>query len=58
MELAAEAVVAPDAEIERLRDRVDLLEAIARLNADTIRRMQRPATEAGSALYWRRAAQQ
>ena len=35
------------AEAQRLSDRIAQLEAIARLNADTIRGMQRPATESG-----------
>jgi hypothetical protein len=37
------------AEVERLRARVQLLEGVARLNAETIRSMQRAAAEATTA---------
>jgi hypothetical protein len=51
--LAADALVARFAEVEKLRARAELLEAVARLNADTIRGMQHAATEATRALYRR-----
>jgi len=41
--LAADALIAWCAEIERLRARALQLEAVARLNADTIRSMQEAA---------------
>ena len=45
---AADALVVCQAEVERLRIRVQLLEGVARLNGDTIRNMQRPAAEAAT----------
>jgi len=47
--LAADALVANDAQVKRLRERIVQLEAIARLNAETIRSMQQAALEAASA---------
>lgn len=44
--LAAEALVNWQATTERLHERVTQLEAIARLNGEPIRNMQRAATEA------------
>ena len=43
--LAADALVAWYAEVEKLRARALLLEAVARLNAETIRSMQEAARE-------------
>jgi hypothetical protein len=51
--LAAEALIAWCAEVEKLRARAEQLEAVARLNGETIRSMQRAATEAASAPYRR-----
>ena len=39
--MAADALMASHAELERLRARLKLIEAVARLNGDTIRAMQR-----------------
>ena len=52
---ATEALAASRAEVKRLRERIERLEAIARLNADTIRGMQRAASEAEAATYRRSA---
>jgi len=43
--LAADALASSSAEVERLRNRVAQLEAIARLNGETIQNMQRVAAE-------------
>jgi hypothetical protein len=43
--LAADALVACYAEVERLRARALLLEAVARLNGETIRAMQEAARQ-------------
>jgi hypothetical protein len=48
-----EALAASCAEADRLRARNKQLEAVARLNGETIRAMQRAATEAASAPYRR-----
>ena len=56
--LAAEALVAGCAEVERLRARALQLEAVARLNADTIQGMQLAAIEAASEPYRRREVSQ
>lgn len=53
--IAAEALVARGAELERLQERIYQLEAIARLNGETIRGMQRAAAEIASA-QWRQGA--
>ena len=42
---AADALTASQAEVDRLHERVAQLEAIARLNGETIRGMQRAAAE-------------
>ena len=52
--LAADALVVSCAEAERLRDRVELLEAVARLNGETIRGMQEAARELESEFHKRR----
>ncbi len=44
--MAANALDASSAEAERLRARIEQLEAIARLNGETIRGMQRATAEA------------
>ena len=51
---AAEARVARDPEVERLRARAMLLEAVARLNAETIRSMQEAACEQEISFHRRR----
>ena len=51
---AAEALVARDTEVERLRARAMLLEAVARLNAETIRSMQEAACEQEISFHRRR----
>jgi hypothetical protein len=50
----ADALAASRAEAERLRKRVYQLEAIARLNGETIRNMQRAAAEIERAQWFRR----
>ena len=52
--LAAEALIAWYAEVERLRTRALQLEAVARLNADTIRSMQEAACEQEISFHRRR----
>ena len=52
--LAAEALVAWCAEVERLRARALQLEAVARLNGETIRSMQQAAREEESDFAKRR----
>ena len=49
--LAADALELSCAEVESLSERVEKLEAIGRLNGETIRKMQRAASEAASAQY-------
>jgi hypothetical protein len=51
--LAADALIASSSEAEQLRQRVQQLEAIAKLNAETIRNMKRAAIEAMAAAYRR-----
>ena len=51
---AAEALVARDTEVERLRARALQLEAVARLNAETIRSMQEAACEQEISFHRRR----
>jgi len=50
---AADALSAQRLEIERLRDRAALLEAVATLNAETIRNMQRAGVEGERTLHRR-----
>jgi hypothetical protein len=52
--LAADALAAGSAEVEGLRARARLLEAVARLNSDTIRAMQEAARELESEFQKRR----
>jgi hypothetical protein len=52
--LAADALVAECAEVEKLRARALLLEAVARLDADTIRAMQVATREVESDFAKRR----
>jgi hypothetical protein len=55
--LAADALVAERAEVEKLRARALLLEAVARLNAETIRAMQAAARAEESDFAKRRPRQ-
>jgi hypothetical protein len=50
----ADALAEARAEVDRLRERVALLEAVARLNADTIRAMQEAAREQELSFHRRR----
>jgi hypothetical protein len=52
--LAADALVAWDVEVETLRARALQLEAVARLNAETVRGMQEAARELESKFHKRR----
>jgi hypothetical protein len=52
--LAADALAASHAEVERLRSRALLLEAVARLNGETVRAMQEAARELESDFAKRR----
>jgi hypothetical protein len=55
--LAADALVAECAEVETLRARALLLEAVARLNGETISSMQEAARELESDFHKRRPRQ-
>jgi hypothetical protein len=50
---AADALAASLAELDRLRVRIRVLEAVARLNGETIRSMQRASAEAARAEFRR-----
>ena len=52
--MAADALVQWRATAERLQERVSQLEAIARLNGETIRNMQQAAVEAAREQYLKR----
>src|SRR5262249_33699933 len=49
--IAADALTANSAEIQRLRARIQILEWVARLNGETVRNLQRASIEAAAQTF-------